>query len=229
MLRRQSGFTLVELLVVIAIIGILIALLLPAVQAARESGRRSQCSNNLKQIGVAVANYVDANKILPAGSFTADPPLIDWGGSQYSGSILVHLLPFVEQQPVYDAFNFRHLPTDGQTYQNGTLIAATVINTYLCPTDDHDLLLYGLATQNYSASAGPTALTDNPSVPCANNWNSFALAHLFGSLQFRRAVLPAGRLGAAEEDHRRPVEDHLLRRNAAAMCHARGAGLGGVE
>jgi prepilin-type N-terminal cleavage/methylation domain-containing protein/prepilin-type processing-associated H-X9-DG protein len=174
---QRRAFTLVELLVVIAIIGILIALLLPAVQAARESARRSQCSNNMKQIGVAVANYEAAHQILPPGSFTADPPLIDWGGSAYSGSILVHLLPFLEQQTIYDAFNFKQLPTDGQYYPGGTtLIASTVVPTYICPTDYHDAVINGLASQNYSASAGPTAFGDNPSCPCPNNWNSFAMA-----------------------------------------------------
>ena len=94
----RKAFTLVELLVVIAIIGILIALLLPAVQAAREAARRSQCSNNLKQIGLALHNYADVNRRFPLGNshFT-----FEWDGTTPSphrhGSVFVALLPYMEQ------------------------------------------------------------------------------------------------------------------------------------
>src|SRR5882724_1366526 len=82
--RRGSAFTLVELLVVIAIIGILVALLLPAIQAAREAARRSQCQNNLKQIGLAITNYESATKTLPPGAFLGE-------GSAWSAFILPYL------------------------------------------------------------------------------------------------------------------------------------------
>lgn len=99
----RSGFTLVELLVVIAIIGILVGLLLPAVQAAREAARRMQCSNNLKQLGLAVHNYESAHKVFPLGvlqfPLTAEfaYPRLTWG---------IHLYPYIEQSAVYDRFSF---------------------------------------------------------------------------------------------------------------------------
>ena len=115
--KRQypQGFTLVELLVVIAIIGILVALLLPAVQSARESGRRMQCQSNLKQMALAYQNYHDVMKSLPPGSTGAgtggfpsgwcDPAVgcgVPWGHFSWSAVIL----PFVEQQGLYDSIDF---------------------------------------------------------------------------------------------------------------------------
>jgi prepilin-type N-terminal cleavage/methylation domain-containing protein len=102
--RKSGGFTLVELLVVIAIIGILIALLLPAVQAAREAARRSQCRNNLKQIGLAAQNHLSAYKVFPTAgwgyTWTGDP---DAGyGANQPGSWLYSLLPFMEEQQTHD-------------------------------------------------------------------------------------------------------------------------------
>jgi prepilin-type N-terminal cleavage/methylation domain-containing protein len=101
--RARRGFTLVELLVVIAIIGILIALLLPAVQAAREAARRSQCTNNLKQFGIALQNYHDVNNALPirqGGTSCYGAPYHD--GNCVRASAFVGLLPFMEQQPAYN-------------------------------------------------------------------------------------------------------------------------------
>ena len=98
--RARRGFTLVELLVVIAIIGILVALLLPAVQAAREAARRTQCTNNLKQLGLAVHNYENTNKELPPGGLTPT-------GGSYGHSWWVRILPYIEQGNVYDKFDQR--------------------------------------------------------------------------------------------------------------------------
>lgn len=116
MSRRRSrfGFTLVELLVVIAIIGILIALLLPAVQAAREAARRAQCTNNLKQIGLALHNYHDVFKLFPPGNVS--PLTVSSGGCFSAGSSTtphpgpswsVSILPFIEQRSVYDQLDIR--------------------------------------------------------------------------------------------------------------------------
>ena len=121
-----TGFTLVELLVVIAIIGILIALLLPAVQAAREAARRSQCTNNLKQLDLGLHNYVDSNKSFPArcNPYTS------------RSSWLTHILPYIEQQPLYDEIQAGGNPPP---YQGvfGNPFAPWYVNlpAFLCPSD----------------------------------------------------------------------------------------------
>src|SRR5918997_2209339 len=107
--RSRSGFTLIELLVVIAIIAVLIGLLLPAVQAAREAARRAQCVNNMKQIGLAVHNYIDANGTFPS-QVGAEPiqasGVPSWGAAQdYRTSWLVQSLPYMEQGPLFNTYN----------------------------------------------------------------------------------------------------------------------------
>src|SRR5499427_7498927 len=101
--RLRRGFTLIELLVVIAIIGVLIALLLPAVQQAREAARRIQCTNNLKQLSLAVHNYMDANGSFPMGSFYMWPLTCNrW---KQAHSFYMGLLPYFEQGTVINAYN----------------------------------------------------------------------------------------------------------------------------
>jgi prepilin-type N-terminal cleavage/methylation domain-containing protein/prepilin-type processing-associated H-X9-DG protein len=136
-----NGFTLVELLVVIAIIGVLIALLLPAVQAAREAARRMQCSNHVKQYVIACHNYHDNNKTFPAGRahFVLIPSEASASASTNLNSQIgtcVFLLPFVEQQARYDGLkqtmiseNNSHPHTSGGEYRRG------IIPTFLCPSD----------------------------------------------------------------------------------------------
>jgi prepilin-type N-terminal cleavage/methylation domain-containing protein len=120
----RHGFTLVELLVVIAIIGVLVALLLPAVQAAREAARRTQCQNNMRQLGIAAHNYHDVVGVFPSA-----------GTSSNEFSWNVHILPFIEQKNLYDQFDFnKGLYTSGganQTGKNG--LALNKVDAFLCP------------------------------------------------------------------------------------------------
>jgi prepilin-type N-terminal cleavage/methylation domain-containing protein len=124
---RTHAFTLVELLVVIAIIGVLVALLLPAVQAARESARRSQCTNNLKQMGLAVQNYMAANKDrLPLG-YDGEP---DWAAVNFNKKhLFTYILPYMEQQAVYDKIDFHY---KGSPFVDP--VRDIVIDVYICPS-----------------------------------------------------------------------------------------------
>lgn len=139
--NRWHGFTLVELLVVIAIIGILVGLLLPAVQAAREAARRMQCTNNLKQLTLALHNYADTHKVFPTSANHRDglAPNNVVGRWSNGFSWLSKTLPFFEQGNLYNQLNFGLMLSDG--YPNATLrtrnfgVIQTIIPTFLCPSD----------------------------------------------------------------------------------------------
>jgi prepilin-type N-terminal cleavage/methylation domain-containing protein len=185
--RNRTAFTLVELLVVIAIIGILVALLLPAIQAAREAARRSQCQNNLKQIGLALLNFHDINKQFPRGAYTAgaNTPLpyglYDEDGLGWATKIL----PQLEEQVVYDRLVQNGVSGyDGDPWQAGIFTVAnftghrpipggdTVLSAFLCPSVDlpttvPDKSFWGLTgntggtgygTSHYKGSRGPCDL-----------------------------------------------------------------------
>jgi prepilin-type N-terminal cleavage/methylation domain-containing protein len=146
---QRRAFTLVELLVVIAIIGILIALLLPAVQAAREAARRTQCANNLKQLGLGMHNYADKYKEqLPWNGFRGPGGDPQTGWTAYTYSWIVATLPYVEQQPLYDAFNFNDPggnggdigPGGAGTLPNNLELRKTVLDFCICPSNDQELL-----------------------------------------------------------------------------------------
>ena len=136
--RRPKGFTLVELLVVIAIIGLLVALLLPAVQAAREAARRAQCLNNLKQIGLACLNYESARRELPPGCIGIAN---DGNKSRITTSWGIEILPFMEQQAIFDLFDFTNDRgffdnTPGATGVSNVEAGQNWISGYICPTDE---------------------------------------------------------------------------------------------
>jgi prepilin-type N-terminal cleavage/methylation domain-containing protein/prepilin-type processing-associated H-X9-DG protein len=128
-LRAAKGFTLIELLVVIAIIGVLISLLLPAVQKIRESAARMQCSNNLKQIGLALHNYHDAARSFPPGYVSAFDSAGDDTGPGWGWAALI--LPHMEQQPLYASLQFA-LPIEAPANAAGRVAA---VKPYLCPSD----------------------------------------------------------------------------------------------
>jgi prepilin-type N-terminal cleavage/methylation domain-containing protein/prepilin-type processing-associated H-X9-DG protein len=131
---RRVGFTLIELLVVIAIIAVLIALLLPAVQAAREAARRAQCVNNMKQLGLGLANYESANGTYPYGMArdnTGPNSLYSPNGYYVGSSVFIRMLPYLEQQPLANAYNYSLIPW---VADNGT-VNATGLNVLWCPSD----------------------------------------------------------------------------------------------
>jgi len=173
--NKQSGFTLVELLVVIAIIGILIALLLPAVQAAREAARRMSCSNKVKQLALSLHNYHDAHKVFPCGA-------MGYGAGSVRGSVFIALMPYIEQGALYSGYMSRIQelslvsPRPAHTVYSGNVndFANTRVEAFLCPSDEGHTA--GLVGQNrptnyrasfgdwptYSASGNGNNRTDNP-------------------------------------------------------------------
>lgn len=150
----RQGFTLVELLVVIAIIGLLVGLLLPAVQAVRETARRMQCQNNLHQIGIAMHNYHAAFRKLPPGGIEVRPETP--GGKQIAWSAMV--LPFLEQSAVYSKINFNYA-FDHPVNRD---VAATPIEAYMCPsTARPQVLNRGKGATDYGGIYGERILTTN--------------------------------------------------------------------
>jgi prepilin-type N-terminal cleavage/methylation domain-containing protein/prepilin-type processing-associated H-X9-DG protein len=184
---RRQGFTLIELLVVIFIIGALVALVVPAVQSAREASRRAACANNLKQIGIALASHSAANGTLPAGGlgeYTAKgyDPMTAFGPL----SPHLQLLPYLDQAPLYNALNQKVGGRDVQTEPptsplsldaaNGT-VAQTSLSVFLCPSDPRRFT----PGNSYRSCMGPLPLVFD-SAP----WQGRGGGGAFAGLEFHR-------------------------------------------
>jgi prepilin-type N-terminal cleavage/methylation domain-containing protein len=170
---RRRGFTVIELLAVIAIIGILAALLFPAVESAREAARRTACMNNLKQLALAAQNYIDVNGTLPMGTLTMVDPVVSAsfpdellpGGQFESFSIFVAMLPNLEQQPLANAFNFSR-----STYAAANMtIAATGLTVLWCPSDSSVTGSRPLP-ESYSDVPAPARVCYSSYAGCVGTW-----------------------------------------------------------
>ena len=215
---RRSGFTLVELLVVIAIIGVLVALLLPAVQAAREAARRTQCQNNMKQIGIAMHNHHDTKLYMPpwATDFAVAPPSNPLGAQTQGHAPLGMILPYMEQQNVINGLRVDRSVNDPLNwpppYGTSTAVATTV-KSYICPSTPQRIIDYspwfvllGVPNQgpfvtgatDYSAVRGMflsfrnACATNTPALPDAEMRKSGSMAAgITGTSSSAKAIMEA--------------------------------------
>lgn len=164
MKRRNEAFTLVELLVVIAIIGILVAMLLPAVQAAREAARRAQCTNQMKQIGIALQNHHDTYGELPSGTYWFYKRDLQPREHWHTWSWMVRILPFVEEQARFDQANFDYAGTHFDRNVDNLSVITPRIDLFLCPSNSEnetglgenlpETLVQEIAESDYAACTG---------------------------------------------------------------------------
>jgi prepilin-type N-terminal cleavage/methylation domain-containing protein len=194
--RRRAGFTLIELLVVIAIIAVLIALLLPAVQQAREAARRTQCKNNIKQLGLALHNYHDTFNTLPIGAHAAWGHMWTWGVlPQLEQTALYNVMP----QPINDSGAAPDTNTDARS-KSIQQVSKTAVSTFFCPSQpggqkDSTVIngLGGRAISNYLGNAGGDATNDNLGAGGMDRSNG-----MFNAIQMNTTT-PVGRVFALRD------------------------------
>jgi prepilin-type N-terminal cleavage/methylation domain-containing protein/prepilin-type processing-associated H-X9-DG protein len=201
--HRHRGFTLIELLVVIAIITVLIALLLPAVQSAREAVRRTWCTNNLKQVGLALHNYHATWNTFPVGFLYAYQGVLPNSSPlQYRWSVLAQMAPQLEQVNIFNALNFNfpiaHMPTGGPTpfwpyFPANTTAMAVQVALFLCPSDGAPPPADGTGPTNYAFCSG-----DGANGGDATNANG---AFILGRPQSMSTVFDGSSLTVAASEH----------------------------
>ncbi len=171
---RRTGFTLVELLVVIAIIGILVALLLPAIQSAREAARRSECTSNLKQIGLALHNYHDTYGVFPAGNITPG----NCCGTLSKVNWAISILPYVEQSSLYESYDMDLWNEDQPIDSTGFCVVQQRVPAYECPSDINRLKMERPESgprvnkdYQHSSYRGVTGIGDNAGYFDCHQWS----------------------------------------------------------
>ncbi len=185
---RRSGFTLVELLVVIAIIGVLVALLLPAVQAAREAARRMSCGNNLKQIAIGMHNYSDTHGSFPPGAIyhgTGAAPQ-DGRNANWGATWVVMMLPFIEQGNLHSKYDFTLTARTGGATTANNMVTRTQLKATMCPS--HPIIqtrlnqdFDGFAKGNYAANAGGRRMLNTSDADNSAFKGPFSVVRQFGA------------------------------------------------
>ncbi len=191
--RGRGGFTLIEILVVVSIIGILAGLLIPAVQAAREAARRLQCTNQMKQIGLALHNYEATHRYFPGVWTHGGPPEPDGVIlSRHETSVLSRILSELEQPALHNSINFALFTDDAYQLQANLTAMTTTVSLFLCPSDGASGV-DGYGRNNYRFSLGPTP-NDSP-LP-ADGDGPFSAHVFFGPADFRDGL--SNTIGASE-------------------------------